>query len=163
MKRVLWVMFFAVSLFSCTSADDESVDRRSEIKIHFDKLTFSKEYTFWKSLNINNYTYTLEGFNLAEGPYEYTVIVVNNEVTNGDYYTINELFDKVELDYNNTVQNYLTEDFYNNVSDVYFTIEYDKEYHYPISIRKDYSFRTTPPPGIGGYEFEIKNFLSNDL
>lgn len=164
MKKLLFILIAITSFLGCDSDNQENQkteDLRSKITIQFDKDTFRSEFERWKSFNIDSYAYTLVGSNLADGAFTYEIIVEKNKVANGDYNTVDELFKMVEDDYNYTIQNYLTNDFYLPVSKINFIIEFDSEFHYPKKITKSIDFHTTPPPGTGGYEYEITQFKRN--
>lgn len=155
MKKLILILFGLFVVISCSTSDDNS--NNSEIKVNFDKETFDKKRTLWQAQNLQNYSYTFEHFS-STGPYQYDVVVENGVVTSEEGRTIESLFTDIESTYNNLVQEFANGSSNPIITGVSFTITYNSQYYYPESISVSYSYSQLPPPGLGGYTNEIKNF-----
>jgi len=152
-KNILLSTFAITCLFSACA-----VDADTSYKVHFNEVEFKKQRTLWEELNIKNYTYTYENAsNHGKSRWDVQVkdgVVLNKN--NSEDYTINEIFDVVEMMYKGALKQ--------NSSDKYsvsIIVTYNKEFYFPEKIEYDTSYRENILGG-NSYQISVENFVLNN-
>lgn len=155
MKKISFIVLCVVTCFlgSCTNDNDE-------YRVNFNEAEFNQKYELWKTQNFQNYTFKFAYF-ASSGPFDINVIVENG-VPSGDSdysqaYTIDEVFDKIKNDYNEALNQNSSD-----LKQVSIEVTYNKEYHYPESIKYSTSYKGTQPDGGAFYDIRINDFIKVD-
>ena len=132
-KAMFFKMILCSSLFFACSNDDDSY------QVKFNETEFKQQRALWEEQNPQNYSYSYS-YMASTGPEDMNVVVQEGIASSdSDYwqtYTINEVFDKIQADY----QNALTQDS-NDKFGVTIEVTYNKENHYPESIKYSTSYK----------------------
>jgi hypothetical protein len=150
------------------------------MSIHADRKTFEKEFAAWNDQNIENYKFTYEYWNGIGklGPVSITIAKQNEPVIENFGFTSLDNYPAVLIQDMSGVFNFIRGTFdhideikngyYNNkkgytVDEVWLTIEYNAQYHYPEKVSYGVSFVQKGIVGQPGFDFKIIEFSSGHL